>query len=85
MSEKLENEDNTVMALSMFQIFMEGGYLLVFIQILCQLNYFILEHDVFSQRSCIALTCVQLYQLAIIALVIHIKIYCPFPYSCKET
>lgn len=38
---KVENEDNTVTDLSMFQIFMEGGYLLIFMQILCQLNDFI--------------------------------------------
>lgn len=41
MAAKFENEDNTVTALSMFQIFMEGGYLLIFIPILCQLNYFV--------------------------------------------
>lgn len=41
MAGKFENEDNTVTALSVFQIFMEGGYLRIFIQILCRLNYFV--------------------------------------------
>lgn len=41
MAGKFENEDNTVSALSVFQIFMEGGYLWISIQILCRLNYFI--------------------------------------------
>lgn len=47
MAAMLENEGKSVTALSTFQIFMEGGYLLIFIEILCQLNYFILEHEVF--------------------------------------
>lgn len=41
MAAKLENEDKAVEALSIFQIFMEAGYWLIFIPILYQLNYFI--------------------------------------------
>lgn len=41
MAAKLENEDKAVEVLSMLQIFTEGGCWLIFIQIMCQLNYFI--------------------------------------------